>query len=80
MKKLNLLSRAEMKNVMGGYVMSVQMLYETCLSNYGITSEPTTPEEAIAWGWCDNEAQNACSSGQARGAICDYENWTGSIE
>ncbi|TKC13126.1 hypothetical protein FA048_05805 [Pedobacter polaris] len=75
---MNLLSKAEMKNVLGG-VMSVQYLYNACLVSHGVVNDGT-PEDYILWMMCDTQAQNACSFGQASGAICDYENWGGSIE
>ncbi len=76
MEKLNLLSRAEMKNVVGG-VISVQTMYEQCLQGYNVPEQIITTEELILWGICHNQAQNACSFGESRGAICDYEGWTG---
>ena len=71
MRKENLLSRAEMKKVMGG-LFPVQLWFDNCILQVfsGNDYEPNDPEYMILYRMCELQAENMCAQEIALGREC----------
>ena len=68
MKNENLLTRTEMKIIVGGF--PIQALFDNCISEATAGETPGTDEYEILYRLCENMAENMCAREIAMGREC----------